>query len=154
MGNAKNQRTGREVKYALWTDETDCRKVGPSRNFKGFPKMKIKESKYKNGVIELWDALKGTIRMPGKKRKMKRNRKMYFWSKNIPELMAISKADIQEMERLQCILTTQTCLSLHLPTSHKSKSREIFNLYFNLLLYGFSSHLSLALAPPASHTPS
>lgn len=31
---------------------------------------------------------------------------MYVWSKNIPELMAISKADIQEMERLQCILTT------------------------------------------------
>lgn len=53
MGNAKNQRTGREMKYALLTDKTDCRKVWTFKNFKGFPKMKIKESKYKNGVIEL-----------------------------------------------------------------------------------------------------
>lgn len=38
MGNAKNQRTGREVKYALLTDETDCRQCGHSGTSKDFPK--------------------------------------------------------------------------------------------------------------------
>lgn len=40
--------------------------------------MKIKESKYKNGAIELWDTLKGTIRMPEKKKNEKKQKKVYL----------------------------------------------------------------------------
>lgn len=66
------------MKYDLLTDETDRRKVWTLRNFKGFPQMKIKESKYKNEVTELWDALKGTIRMPDKKKNEKKQEKIYL----------------------------------------------------------------------------
>lgn len=64
-----------EEKWKCFVNRWDrLQKVGTLRNFKGFPKMKIKASKYKNGAIELWDALKGTIRMPEKKKNEKKQK--------------------------------------------------------------------------------
>lgn len=71
-------------------------------------KWKSKKSNIKNGVMELWGVVKDVIRIPEEKEKWKTEKIFEIITKNIPELITISKAVIQEMERIWCILNTQT----------------------------------------------